>query len=96
MKKIPKKLIGIIAGAATGIIVLIIAGILIFRVDGAKAQNIALNQTGGGDIVSQEVENEGLLNEYKYTIVNGDAWYEIEIGGFGRVKELEAGVGHTY
>ena len=37
----------------------------VLRVDAAKAQEIALNQTGGGEIVSQEISNEGLWNEYK-------------------------------
>ena len=78
-----------IAGGAAALIVAVLAGIFLLRVDGAKAQSIALSQTGGGQIVSQEVENEGLWNEYKYEIVNGDSWYEVEISGFGNVTGLE-------
>lgn len=51
-----------------------------------------MNQTGGGEIVSQEISNEGLWNEYSYTIVNGDSWYDIEINGFGQITELEQSV----
>ena len=62
------------------------AAVMLLRVDPAEAQNIALSQTGGGEIVSQEVSSEGLWNEYSYTIVNGDTWYEIEIWRFRRYR----------
>lgn len=94
MKKQTKIIIGGIAGAVLGILLLGIIGTLIFRVDAAKAREIALRQTGGGEIISQETESEGLWNEYQYKIVNGDSYYEIEIGGFGNVKGIEQGTGY--
>lgn len=93
MKKISKKMaVGIGAGAALLVAVILFAAALLLRVDAAGAQNIALRQTGGGQILSQEVENEGLWNEYKYEILSGDYRYEIEINGFGKITELEAGL----
>ena len=94
MKKLGIK--GIVAIAVGVVIILLVAGlaaVMILRVDPAEAQNIALNQTGGGEIVSQEVSSEGLWNEYSYTIVNGDTWYEIKIGGFGGIEGIESGTG---
>ena len=61
-----------------------------------EAQNIALQQTGGGEIVEQDISSEGLWNEYQYTIVNGDSWYEVEIGGFGAVEGVESGTGNSW
>lgn len=89
MKKLSKKLVIGIAGAAAVLAAAVLVGIFLLRVDAGKAQSIALEKSGGGQIISQEVESEGLWNEYKYEIVNGSSWYEIEIGGFGQVKELE-------
>lgn len=89
MKKLSKKLLAGVVAAALVVVAAGFAGIFMLRIDTAKAQEIALNQTGGGEIVSQEIENEGLWKEYKYEIVNGSSQYEIEIGGFGNVKELE-------
>lgn len=94
MRKQTKIIIGSIAGAAAGILLLGLAGIFLFRVDAAKAREIALSQTGGGEIISQETENDGLLNEYQYKIINGDRYYEVEIGGFGNVKGMEQGTGY--
>ena len=59
-----------------------------FRIDIAEAQQIALNQAGGGEIVESEVSSEGLWNEYSYTVVNGDTWYQVDISGFGTVEEF--------
>lgn len=96
MKKISKKALGIGAGALAAAAVIILAGIMIFRIDNVKAEQIALNQTGGGQIVKREISSEGLWNEYSYTIQNGDTWYEIEIGGFGRIEEFESGRGDMW
>lgn len=97
MKKIGKKgIIGICAGVVVLVAVVVVIAIMVFRVDAIRAQNIALSQTGGGEIVSQEISREGLWNEYSYTIVNGDKWYEIEIGGFGSVEDFESGTGNGY
>ena len=62
MKKLGIK--GIVAIAVGVVIILLVAGlaaVMILRVDPAEAQNIALNQTGGGEIVSQEVSSEGAV-----------------------------------
>ena len=97
MKKIGKKaIIGICAGAALLVAVVAVIAIMVFRIDAVRAQNIALSQTGGGEIVEQDISQEGLWNEYSYTIVNGDKWYEVEIGGFGGVEGFESGTGNGY
>ena len=93
MKQISKK--GII-GLVGGIVAIFIIGlilVLILRVDSQEAQRIAMEQVGGGEVVSEEISREGLWNEYSYVIVNGDRWYDIEIGGFGGVSEIEIGTG---
>ena len=94
MKKLGKKaIIGICAGGVLLVAAVAVILIMVLRVNPVEAQNIALSQTGGGEIVSQEVSTEGLWNEYSYTIVNGDNWYEIEIGGFGGIEGIESGSG---
>ena len=85
-------IIGIVAGAVVVLAIIGFIAVVVLRVDAAEAQSIALTQTGGGEIVSQEISNEGLWNEYSYTIVNGDSWYDIEINGFGQITELEQSV----
>ena len=81
----------IIAGIA---VVVILAAVLIvslvLRVDVAEAQETALAAAGGGEIVSQEIDQEGLWSEYSFDIVNGDTWYEVEVSAFGRVTGLES------
>ena len=97
MKKLGKKaIIGICAGGVLLVAAVAVILIIVLRVNPVEAQNIALSQTGGGEIVSQEVSTEGLWNEYSYTIVNGDNWYEIEIGGFGGIEEFQSGTGDGY
>ena len=97
MKKMSKKVIGMIIGGALLIVVIVgVAGVIILGTNAQEAREIALNYSGGGEIVGQEVENEGLLNEYKFKIVNGDTWYEIQIGGFGQIEEVETGNGSYY
>ena len=94
MKKLGKKaIIGICAGGVLLVAAVAVILIMVLRVNPVEAQNIALSQTGGGEIVSQEVSTEGLWNEYSYTIVNGNNWYDIEISGFGQVTELEQSAG---
>ena len=79
LKKLGKKgIIGIAVGAVVLVVIIALILILVLRIDGAEAQNIALQQTGGGEIVEQDISSEGLWNEYQYTIVNGDSWYEVE------------------
>lgn len=89
----------IIAVCAAAVVLMAAAAVVAFvvlRVDPTEAQNIALSQTGGGEIVEQEISREMLWNEYSYTIVNGNRWYEIEIGGFGGIQEFESGTGNSY
>ena len=87
MKKISKKTIGIIIGVVAAVIIIAVIAIMAFRIDIAEAQQIALNQAGGGEIVEREVSSDGLWNEYSYTVVNGDTWYQVDISGFGMVEE---------
>ena len=91
-----KKLTGIVIGAAAALAVAALAAVFTLRVDSAEARQIALDAAGGGEIVSQEVSREGLWNEYSYGIVNGDTWYDIEVGGFGHVTELESGTAQYF
>ena len=70
-----------------------LASVFALRIDAGEARQLALDAAGGGEIVSQEISSEGLWNEYSYGIVNGDTWYDIEIGGFGTITELESGSG---
>ena len=99
MKKIGKKGIAAIIGAVIALVavaVIALAAILILRIDGEQAQQIAIQQAGGGEIISQEVSREGLWNEYSYIVVNGDRWVKIDITVFGNIEEIETGVGNTY
>ena len=59
MKKISKKTIGIIIGVVAAVIIIAVIAIMAFRIDIAEAQQIALNQAGGGEIVESEVSSEG-------------------------------------
>lgn len=94
MRKLSKKgIIGIIIAAVVVIIIAVIAIIMGTRIDSEEAKRIALAESGGGEITQQEISHEGLWNEYSYTIINGEKWYEIEIGGFGDVQELQSGTG---
>ena len=68
-------------------------GSLVLRVDVAEARETALTATGGGEVVSQEIDQEGLWNEYSFDILNGDLWYEVDVNAFGRVTGLESSQG---
>ncbi len=96
MKKISKKSIAIIIAAVIVIIVAGLVGVNIMKVTPIEAQQIALDQAGGGEIVESEVSSEGLWNEYSYTVVNGQQWYKIDIGGFGNIEEMESGSGDSW
>lgn len=80
-------------GLFIGVIVIFVAVVLTQRIDSQEAQNIALEQAGGGKIVAQEIDKGFLLNEYSYTVQNGDNWYQVDINGFGNVEEIESGIG---
>ena len=43
--------------------------------------------------MGQEIDQEGLWNEYSFDIMNGDTWYEVEVNAFGRVTGLESSQG---
>lgn len=88
-----KKIVTIIIAAVIAAIVIAVAAIMIFRIDEAEAKNIALKQAGGGEIISSETSKEALWSEYSFVISNGDQWYDIEVGGFGHISEIESGTG---
>ncbi len=96
MKNVSKKMVGGVVAVIAAVIVIAVAAVLALRVDAAEAQQIALDQAGGGEIVESEVSREGLVNEYSYTVVNGDQWYQIEISGFGNIEEMESGQGDSW
>ena len=84
----------VIAGMA--VIVLLAAaliGSLATRVDVAQARETALAAAGGGEVVGQEIDREGLWNEYSFDIVNGGTWYEVEANAFGKVTGRESSQG---
>ena len=84
----------VIAGMA--VIVLLAAaliGSLATQVDVAQARETALAAAGGGEVVGQEIDREGLWNEYSFDIVNGGTWYEVEVNAFGKVTGLESSQG---
>ncbi len=88
-----KKIVGIIIGAVVAICIIALIVIMTLKIDSLEAQNIALQKSNGGEIISEEISNEGLWNEYSYKIINGDRWYDIEIDGFGNITDLETGSG---
>lgn len=83
-------------GLFIGVIVIFVAVVLTQRIDSQEAQNIALEQAGGGKIVAQEIDKGFLLNEYSYTVQNGENWYQVDINGFGNVEEVESGTGDSW
>ena len=81
-----------------GIVVVVVlaaalVGSLALRVDVAQARETALAAAGGGEVVGQELDQEGLWNEYSFDILNGDTRYEVEINAFGKVTGLESSQG---
>ena len=96
MIKSVKKIVAIVAGAIVALVIVIIAAILLLRIDAAEAEQIALEYTGGGEIVEREISSEGLWKEYDYIIQNGDQWYNIEISGFGNIEDIESGTGTSW
>ena len=53
-----KKIIGIVVGAVVALAVVGIAAVMLLRVDAAEARQIALETSGGGEVLSQEISNE--------------------------------------
>ena len=75
--------------AAIVVLAAVLIGSLALRVDVAQARETAL-AAAGGEVISQEIDQEGLWNEYSFDIMNGDMWYEVEINAFGSVTGLES------
>ena len=75
------------------VLVAALIGSLALRVDVSKAHETALAAAGGGEVVGQEIDQEGLWNEYSFDILNGDTRYEVEINAFGKVTGLESNQG---
>lgn len=78
-----------------GIVVVVVLaaaliGSLALQVDAAEAREAALAATGGGEVIGQEIDQEGLWNEYSFDITNGDTRYEVEVNAFGHVTGLES------
>lgn len=67
-----------------------LAGSLMLRADVTQARETALAAAGGGEVVAQEIDREGLWNEYSFDIVKDDMRYEVEVNAFGRVTGLES------
>mgnify|MGYP000248014192 CR=1 FL=1 len=65
-------------------------GSLVLQVDAAKARETALTAAGGGEVVGQEIDREGLWSEYSFDIINGSTCYEVEVNTFGKVTGLES------
>ena len=83
--------------AAAAVLIAILLGSLVLRVDSVRAREIALAAAGGGEILGQEIDREGFWNEYSFDILNGDTWYEVEVNAFGSITGLESsrgGYGH--
>lgn len=96
-KKLSKGgIVAIVIGAIAALCVASLALIFIFRVDWNEAKAIALAEVGGGEVVSTSSSSEGLWREYDFVIQNGDVWYEVEVGGFGNITEIESGIGQKY
>ena len=95
LKKLSGKVRALVIAGIVAVVVLVAAliGSLALRVDVAEARETALAAAGGGEVVGQEIDQEGLWNEYSFDITNGDAWYEVEVNAFGRVTGLESGQG---
>lgn len=84
----------VIAGAAVVVVLVIgLVASLVLRVDVVKAREIALATVGGGEIVGQEIDQEGLWSEYSFDILNGETRYEVELNAFGSVTSLESNQG---
>ena len=76
--------------AAIVVLAAVLIGSLALRVDVTQARESALAAAGVGEVISQEIDQEGLWNEYSFDIMNGDMWYEVEINAFGSVTGLES------
>lgn len=95
LKNMSKKVRTLVIAGIVVVVLLAAAlvGSLALRVDAAQARETALSAAGGGEVVGQELDQEGLWNEYSFDILNGDTRYEVEINAFGKVTSLESSQG---
>lgn len=95
LKNMSKKVRTLVIAGIVVVVLLAAAliGSLALRVDVAQARETALSAAGGGEVVGQEIDQEGLWNEYSFDIMNGDTRYEVEINAFGNVTGLESNQG---
>ena len=93
-----KRILLIGVAAVLGVAILAAAASVLLQVDAERAREIARSAVGGGEIVGQSIDQEGLWREYSFQISNNGTWYEVELDGFGRITELdqdwEWGAGH--
>ena len=87
------KWLGWSIGGIVIIAIVLVVFVLSQRINNQEAEQIAIEQAGGGEIVEKEISKEFLWSEYSYTVQNGDKWYKIDINGFGKVEEQEYGNG---
>lgn len=94
-KDLSKKVRVLIVGGGAVVVVMAAAltASLVLRVDVVEARETALAAAGGGEVVGQEIDREGLWNEYSFDIMDGSTWYEVEVDAFGRVTGLESSQG---
>lgn len=94
-KNLSKKARVLVVGGIAVVVLAGAAGIgsVVFQVDMAQARETALNTVGGGEVVSQEMDREGLWNEYSFDILNGQTRYEVEVNAFGQVTGMETNQG---
>ena len=94
-KNSSKKVRTLIIAGITVVVVLVavLIGSLALRVDVTEARETALAAAGGGEVVAQEIDQEGLWSEYSFDIMNGDTGYEVDVNAFGRVTGLESSQG---
>lgn len=88
-----RRQVPLIVGALLGVIAVGFVVSQLLQVDRIRAQEIALSAVGGGEIVGQSMDREGLWNEYSFHIVSNGTWYEVELDGFGTITELESSWG---
>ena len=95
LKNLSRNVRALVIAGIVVVVVLMAAliGSLVLRVDVAEARETALAAAGGGEVVGQEIDQEGLWNEYSFDIMSGDTWYEVEVNAFGRVTGLESSQG---